>query len=295
VSASALPAERTTARDYLELTKPRITLMVVLTALMGFVLAAPASPFAWVLAATLAGTGLVAAGASALNMVVERRTDALMRRTQARPVPAGRLAAAEATAFGLALTTLGLAVLAWFAGALAAGVAAVTWLSYVLLYTPLKTRTSLATIVGAFPGALPPVIGWAAARHAIEPGAFILFAIMFLWQIPHFLAIAWIYREDYARGGLPMLPVLDPEGRITGRQAVAHTLALVVVSLTPPAAGLAGSVYLAGALVLGIGFAAVAVASAVHRDVVWARRLFLASLAYLVLLCVIFFVDRVHG
>jgi heme o synthase len=295
VSASALPAERSAAGDYLELTKPRITLMVVLTAFLGFMLAAPAPPFAWALAATLAGTALVAAGASALNMVVERRTDALMRRTQARPVPSGRLAAAEATAFGLALTTLGLAVLAWFAGALAAGVAAVTWLSYVLLYTPLKTRTSLATIVGAFPGALPPVIGWAAARHAIEPGAFILFAIMFLWQIPHFLAIAWIYREDYARGGLPMLPVLDPEGRITGRQAVAHTLALVVVSLTPPAAGLAGPVYLAGALVLGIGFAAVAVASAVKRDLVWARRLFLASLAYLVLLCAIFLVDRLHG
>jgi protoheme IX farnesyltransferase len=268
---------------------------VVLTALMGFILAAPEAPFAWPLAATLLGTGLVAAGASALNMVVERRTDALMRRTQDRPVPAGRLAASEAAAFGLALTTLGLAVLAWFAGTLAAAVAAVTWLSYVLLYTPLKTRTSLATIVGAFPGALPPVIGWAAARHAIEPGAFILFAIMFLWQIPHFLAIAWIYREDYARGGLPMLPVLDPEGRITGRQAVAHTLALVVVSLTPPATGLAGSVYLVGALVLGIGFAAVAVASAVHRDLVWARRLFLASLAYLVLLCVIFLVDRAHG
>ena len=295
MSASALPAERTAAGDYLELTKPRITLMVVLTALMGFMLASPEGPFAWALAATLVGTALVAAGASTLNMVIERRTDALMRRTQDRPVPAGRLAASEAAAFGLALTTLGLAVLAWFAGTLAAAVAAVTWLSYVLLYTPLKTRTSLATIVGAFPGALPPVIGWAAARHAIEPGAFILFAIMFLWQIPHFLAIAWIYREDYARGGLPMLPVLDPEGRITGRQAVAHTLALVVVSLTPPAAGLAGSVYLVGALVLGLGFAAVAIASAVHRDLVWARRLFLASLAYLVLLCVIFFVDRVHG
>jgi protoheme IX farnesyltransferase len=295
VSASALPAERTAAGDYLELTKPRITLMVVLTALMGFMLAAPEGPFAWALAATLLGTALVAAGASTLNMVIERRTDALMRRTQDRPVPAGRLAASEAAAFGLALTTLGLAVLAWFAGTLAAAVAAVTWLSYVLLYTPLKTRTSLATIVGAFPGALPPVIGWAAARHAIEPGAFILFAIMFLWQIPHFLAIAWIYREDYARGGLPMLPVLDPEGRITGRQAVAHTLALVVVSLTPPAAGLAGSVYLVGALLLGLGFAAVAVASAVKRDLVWARRLFLASLAYLVLLCAIFLVDRVHG
>ncbi|MET0555289.1 MAG: heme o synthase [Vicinamibacteria bacterium] len=295
MTASAVPAERTAAGDYLELTKPRITLMNVLTALMGFMLASPEAPIAWLLTATLLGTALVAAGASALNMVIERRTDALMRRTLDRPVPAGRLAASEAAAFGLALTTLGLALLAWFSGALAAAVAAVTWLSYVLLYTPLKTRTSLATIVGAFPGALPPVIGWAAARHAIEPGAFVLFAIMFLWQIPHFLAIAWIYREDYARGGLPMLPVLDPEGRITGRQAVAHTLALVVVSLTPPVAGLAGGVYLWGALLLGCAFAGVAVAFAVQRDLVWARRLFLSSLAYLVLLCVIFFLDRLHG
>jgi protoheme IX farnesyltransferase len=292
VSASAVPAERTAAGDYLELTKPRITLMVVLTALMGYVLASPSAPEALPLLAALAGTGLVAAGASALNMVIERRVDARMRRTQDRPLPAGRLRTPEAAAFALALTSLGLATLTWFSGPLAAGVALVTWASYVFLYTPLKVRTSLATIVGAFPGALPPVIGWAAARHAIDPGAFILFAILFLWQIPHFLAIAWIYREDYARGGLPMLPVLDPEGRITGRQAVAHALALLVVSLTPPVAGLAGVPYLVGALLLGLGFAAVAVAAAVQRTLVWARRLFLASLAYLTLLCALLFVDR---
>lgn len=292
MSVSALPAARTSAGDYLELTKPRITMMVVLTAFMGFVLASPSAPAALPLLATLVGTGLVAAGASALNMVLERRTDALMRRTQERPLPTGRLGVAEAAAFGLALTSLGLACLAWFSGALAAAVALVTWASYVFLYTPLKIRTSLATIVGAFPGALPPVIGWAAARHAVDPGAFILFAILFLWQIPHFLAIAWIYRDDYARGGLPMLPVLDPEGRITGRQAVAHTLALLVVSLTPPVAGLAGTPYLVGAMLLGTGFAAVAVAAAVHRSLLWARRMFLASLAYLTLLCALLFVDR---
>jgi protoheme IX farnesyltransferase len=292
VSASALPAERTAASDYLELTKPRITLMVVLTALIGFVLASPAAPEPLPLLAALVGTGLVASGASALNMVLERRTDARMRRTQERPLPAGRLRTAEAAAFGLALTSLGLGWLTWFSGSLAAAVALVTWASYVFLYTPLKVRTSLATIVGAFPGALPPVIGWAAARNAIEPGAFILFAILFLWQIPHFLAIAWIYREDYARGGLPMLPVLDPEGRITGRQAVAHALALLVVSLTPPVAGLAGVPYLVGAMILGIAFAGFAVAAAVHRTVLWARRLFLASLAYLTLLCALLFVDR---
>ena len=292
MSTSVVPAERTAAGDYLELTKPRITLMVVLTALMGYVLASPGSPEALPLLAALVGTGLVAAGASALNMVIERRVDARMRRTQDRPLPAGRLRTPEAAAFALALTSLGLAVLTWFSGTLAAGVALVTWASYVFLYTPLKVRTSLATIVGAFPGALPPVIGWAAARHAIDPGAFILFAILFLWQIPHFLAIAWIYREDYARGGLPMLPVLDPEGRITGRQAVAHALALLVVSLTPPVAGMAGAPYLVGALLLGLGFAAVAVAAAVQRTLVWARRLFLASLLYLTLLCALLFVDR---
>jgi heme o synthase len=291
-TSSALPAERTAASDYLALTKPRITLMVVLTALMGFVLASPETPKVLPLLAALVGTGLVAAGASALNMVMERRTDALMRRTQDRPLPAGRLRTPEAAAFGLALTSLGLAGLTWFSGPLAAAVALVTWASYVFLYTPLKVRTSLATIVGAFPGALPPVIGWAAARQAIDPGAFILFAILFLWQIPHFLAIAWIYRDDYARGGLPMLPVLDPEGRITGRQAVAHTLALLVVSLTPPVAGLAGAPYLVGALLLGVGFAAVAVAAAVQRTLPWARRMFLASLAYLTLLCALLFVDR---
>ena len=269
------------AGDYLELTKPRITLMVVLTALVGFVLAAPdgaASPGRS--PPRSLGTALVAAGASTLNMVLERRTDALMRRTQ-RPAAARRppAAAPRRRPSGSRSRRSAWRCSPGSRARWPPAVAAVTWLSYLLLYTPLKTRTSLATIVGAFPGALPPVIGWAAARHAIEPGAFILFAIMFLWQIPHFLAIAWIYREDYARGGLPMLPVLDPEGRITGRQAVANTLALVVVSLTPPAAGLAGSVYLVGALVLGLGFAAVAVASAVQRDLVWARRLFLASLA----------------
>jgi len=149
------------------------------------------------------------------------------------------------------------------------------------LYTPLKTRTSLATMVGALPGALPPVIGWAAAAGRLEPGAFVLFAIMFLWQIPHFLAIAWIYREDYARGGLPMLPVLDPEGRMTGRQAVANSLALTLISLTPAVAGLAGRVYVVGAALLGLAFTGVAVYAAVLRTTMAARRLFLASLLYL--------------
>jgi heme o synthase len=288
----AVSAARGTLADYVELTKPRITIMVVLTTFVGYALAAQGSWRASALLATLLGTGLVAAGAATLNMVLERQIDARMHRTSGRPLPAGRLRAVEALGWGLALTWPGLALLAWFSGLLAATVALVTWASYLFLYTPLKTRTSLATIVGAFPGALPPVIGWTAVRGQIEPGAVILFAIMFLWQIPHFLAIAWIFREDYARGGLPMLPVLDPEGRLTGRQAVANSLALLVVSLTPTVAGLAGWWYLGGAVVLGAAFAAAAVGAAVSRTTLAARRLFLASLLYLPLLFAILLADR---
>jgi protoheme IX farnesyltransferase len=293
MSSSVIAARVGAAADYLELTKPRITLMVVLTAFVGYALGATGSVLTGRLAATLVGTALVAAGASCLNMVLERRTDSLMLRTRTRPLPAGRLRPSEALAFGLALTTTGLALLAWRTGALAAAVAFVTWASYLFLYTPLKTRTSFSTVVGALPGALPPVIGWAAARGHLEPGAFVLFAIVFLWQIPHFLAIAWIYRDDYARGGLPMLPVLDPDGRLTGRQAVANTLALLLVSLVPTAAGLAGTAYLVGALILGLGFTAVAVRAAVLRTPRAARWLFVASILYLIALCALLLADRI--
>jgi protoheme IX farnesyltransferase len=292
VSTPTLTARRLVAADYLALAKPRITLLVVLTTLVGFEAAAPRASDGATLLATLLGTGLLAAGASALNMLLERRTDALMHRTRSRPLAAGRLRPVEGLGFGLLLTLLGLCVLLWHAGTLAAAVALVTWSSYLFLYTPLKTRSSLSTIVGAFPGALPPVIGWAAARGALEPGAFLLFAIVFLWQIPHFLAIAWIYREDYARGGLPMLPVLDRDGRMTGRQAVANALALLLVSLMPTAAGMAGKVYLAGALLLGLGLLGIATHAAVVRTLEAARRLFLASVLYLAALCTLLLVDR---
>jgi len=293
VSEAAVAATRSAAADYIELTKPRITLMVVLTAFVGFALGSTGGILSGRLAATLAGTALVAAGASCFNMLLERRTDSLMLRTRNRPLPAGRLRPPEALVWGLALTTIGLALLAWRTGALAAAIAFVTWASYLFFYTPLKTRTSLSTIVGALPGALPPVIGWAAARGRLEPGAFVLFAIVFLWQIPHFLAIAWIYREDYARGGLPMLPVLDPDGRLTGRQAVANTVALLLVSLAPTAAGIAGRAYFAGALALGLAFTAVAVRAAVLRTPRAARWLFVASILYLVALCTLLLADRV--
>ena len=293
MNARALAAGRGAFSDYLELTKPRITLMVMLTTAVGFVMGSGAHIRVGGLAAVLVGTGLVAAGASALNMLMERRTDALMLRTRNRPLPAGRLRPADTLAWGFALTGAGVIVLGWLSGTLASGVALLTWLSYLLFYTPLKPLTSLSTVVGALPGALPPVIGWAAARGSLDAGAFVLFAILFLWQIPHFLAIAWIYREDYARGGLPMLPVLDPEGKVTGRQAVANSLALLLVSLTPRAAGMAGNVYLAGAVVLGLGFTTMAFRSAVERNVPAARRLFLASIVYLVSLCALLIADRV--
>ncbi len=293
MSSPALAARRSFATDYAELTKPRITLMVMFTALVGYVMGSPIGAVSLPgLFEALAGTGLVAAGASVLNMVLERRTDALMHRTRDRPLPAGRLRTAEALGFGLALTSLGLALLAWFSGTPAAGVALLTWISYVFFYTPLKTRTSLSTIVGAFPGALPPVIGWAAARGGVDPGAFVLFAILFLWQIPHFLAIAWIYREDYARGGLPMLPVVDPEGRMTGRQAVANSIALLLVSLAPAAAGMAGRTYLLGAAILGLLLAAAAIRAAVFRSLASARVLFLASIVYLAGLNALLLADR---
>jgi len=283
---------RSTLADYLELTKPRITLMVMITAMVGFVMASPRAVDGGALAAALLGTALVAAGASCLNMVIERDIDARMQRTSRRPLPAGRLRPAEALTFGLAVTTVGLVQLGWSSGAAAAAVAAVTWASYLFLYTPLKPHTSLSTVVGAFPGALPPVIGWAAARGTIDGGAFVLFAILFLWQIPHFLAIAWIYRDDYARGGLRMLPVEDPQGLVTGRQAVANSLALLVVSLIPVLARMAGGLYLIGAVVLGVAFVAAASVAAVRRTIPAARGLFLASVLYLPALCGLLLLDR---
>jgi heme o synthase len=279
-----LTATRSSAPDFVELTKPRITFMVGVTASVGFVVASPGSFALSGLLAALFGTALVAAGASVLNMVLERDVDARMRRTRTRPLPAGRLRPAEALAFGLAITATGLVELLWQSGPAAALVALATWASYVFVYTPLKRKTSLATLVGAVPGALPPVIGWAAARGTVEPGAVVLFTILFLWQIPHFLAIAWIYRDDYAEGGLPMLPVLDVSGRLTGRQAVVHSLALLVVSLAPVAAGLAGRAYLVGAVVLGLALTAAAIRFAVRRTHPAARGLFFMSLAYLVFL-----------
>jgi protoheme IX farnesyltransferase len=292
MSAPALIVSRHAVRDWLELTKPRITTMVVFTTLVGFVTSSRAPVNMADLLAALLGTALVAAGAAVLNQVLERDTDALMRRTRGRPLPAGRVSPAEASLFGSALSLLGLGVLLWRSGPLAAGVAAFTLVSYLGLYTPLKRRTPFATLVGAVPGALPPVIGWAAARGSLDGGAFVLFAILFLWQVPHFLAIAWLYRDDYARAGFPMLPVLDTEGGFTARQAVAHSLALLLVSLAAVAWGLGGVWYLGGALALGVALTLFAVRLVSTRDLRAARGLFLASVLYLPALCSLLLVSR---
>ncbi len=279
--SQAFTLSRTSLVDRLELAKPRITTMVVFTALVGFVTAADEPLRGAALAAALVGTGLVAAGAAVLNQVLERDTDALMERTRLRPLPAGRVLPTEAVAFGAGVTLAGHALLLAVCGPLPAAVAFVTWSSYLFVYTPLKRRTPLATLVGAVPGALPPVIGWTARTGALDQGAFILFAILFLWQVPHFLAIAWLYRDDYARGGFPMLPVLDREGSFTARQAVVHSLALLLVSLLPFPAGLAGPVYLAGAVLLGVALTLFAVRLLSLRTRPAARGLFLASVLYL--------------
>jgi protoheme IX farnesyltransferase len=270
--------------DFVALTKPRLNLLVVATAVAGFYLASDRPLPSWLLLHTVAGTWLVAAAAAAFNQVYERETDALMRRTRHRPVPDGRMPPLTALRFAWLLAGGGLAELALGANPLAATVALVTLVSYTLVYTPLKRYTALSTLVGGIPGGLPPVIGWAAARNSLSVEAAILFTIVFLWQMPHFLAIAWICRDDYRRANIPMLPVVDPEGRITATQVVLYSGVLVPVSLLPAVAGLAGPVYLVSAVGLGIGFLALALGFARSRDLPAARRLFLGSVIYLPLL-----------
>jgi len=278
--------------DFLALTKPRLNLLVLMTTLGGLYLAAPQGVPFDLLFHTLVGTALVAGGAAALNQVWERKTDRLMRRTATRPVPGGRLSAAESTWFGIALSAVGLAELAFAVNLTSAWVAAVTLISYVLMYTPLKTRTSLATLVGAIPGALPPVIGWTAAAGSITLPAIVLFGIVFFWQMPHFLAIAWMYRADYARAGIQMLPVVETDGRRTSQQALLYAAGLWPVSLMPLVVGLAGPVYGAIATILGLLFIWLCFRFAQNRSHQSARQLFLFSITYLPILWGSLVVDR---
>lgn len=291
--AVALAASRSRTADFTALAKPRLNLLVVASALAGYLMGTSDGVSALPLLATLAGTGLVAGGASAFNQLLERDLDAMMRRTRMRPLPDRRLQGFEAAIFGAAITITGLLILAAFANLLAAGVALFTLLSYVVVYTPLKRRSSFGTVIGAIPGALPPVIGWAAARGALTSEAWTLFGIVFLWQLPHFLAIAWMYREDYARAGYPMLPVIEPDGHSTARQSMIYATALLPLSLAPTLLGLTGIVYFAGALLLGVGFIYLTYRFVRTRTVRDARTVFFGSIIYLPLIWILMIADKI--
>ena len=297
----AVPAdERVTSRsaltDYKELTKPRITRMVVITAAIGFVFgvdAAPAPAFPWLtLVIAMIGTALSCMAASVFNQVLERDTDALMHRTRNRPLAAQRIAVRPALAFGALLTLAGVGILAAYGLYLAAALCAFTIASYALVYTPLKRHTSLALLIGAVPGAVPPMIGYAAAANDLGPAAWLLFAIMFVWQVPHFLAIAWLYRDDYARARLAMLPVIDPTGLRTFRQTLIGCLLLLPLGILPSAIGITGRWAFAAGLLCGLGFLAFGVLLVLRPTRDNARRLFLASLVYLPVVLTVMLIDR---
>ncbi len=267
-------------KDRLVLAKPRITLMVALCAAAGYALAPGAHGRArlfW----TIAGVALAAASTGCLNQVLEAELDGRMNRTRERPIPAGRVAPAAAHALGLLWGAAGLGILAWKVNASACGLTAFTLASYLLVYTPMKRFSPASTWVGAIPGAMPPVIGWVAAGAPLDARAAALFAVQFLWQMPHFFALAWMHREDYARGGCRVLAVVEPDGASTGRQMALTAGLLLAASLCPYALGMAGAPYLLGALALGAAFLAVALRAARRLTAASARGVFLASLAYL--------------
>jgi protoheme IX farnesyltransferase len=279
--------------DLYELTKPGITRLVLITTAVGYYLGST-GPFDWLgFLNVLFGTGLLAAGTNALNQYAERRVDASMMRTRQRPLPAGRLSPATALVFSTGISLAGALYLAALANTLTAVLGAAALLVYIFAYTPLKRRSWLCTLVGAVPGAVPPLMGWTATTGRLGTLGWVLFGIVFLWQMPHFYAIGWLYRQDYARAGFPLLPVIDDEGGRTARQIVGYTLALLAVSVLTTFMGLTGAIYLWGALTLGLAFLGLGVALALERTGLQARRLFLGSVIYLPLLLALMVVDKV--
>jgi len=277
--------------DFVELAKPRITALVLVTTAFGFFLGGRGIHSGSLLLWTLLGTALTAAGSAALNHYFERGVDAEMLRTRDRPLPSGRMKPTVAMAYGLLLLAIGLGVLVQQVNLLTAFLALSTAFLYVVVYTPLKRLTWWNTSVGSIPGALPPVGGWTAASGELELGAWALFAILFVWQHPHFYAIAWIFREDYRRGGFKMLPVVEPDGKRTCRHIVAFSVLLIAVSTTPTLLELSGSLYLVGALVMGAALLAVGIALSITRSSVAARRLLKASVVYLPILLILTVLD----
>ena len=280
-------------RDIYELTKPRITFLVAVTAATGFVVGSGAEVdwiiFMW----TVVGTALVSAGASAFNHHGERAIDALMKRTRNRPLPAGRMEPRVAIAVGVTASAVGIVILGWRANPLAAFLGLAALVSYVWVYTPLKRLSPVSTLVGAIPGALPPMMGWAAASGELSVAAWALFGILFFWQLPHFMAIAWLCRDDYARAGLLMLPVVEPDGRSAARQAIIYAAVLVPVSLLPTMLGVTGIWYFGVGLLLSLGLLGAAVGFSRLVEERTAKRLLTASVVYLPILCLALVLDRV--
>jgi protoheme IX farnesyltransferase len=270
-------------RDYLELSKSRIVMMVLITTAAGYFFAAPHVDWALLLNA-LAGTALVAAGTNALNQYIERDHDARMKRTRLRPLPDGRISPRAALLFSIAIAIIGTVYLGLAVNWLTAALGAFTLTTYIFVYTPLKRVSTICTLIGAIPGAIPPLMGWTAATGSIRAGGWIIFAILFFWQLPHFMAISWMYRDDYARGGFAMLAVQDKDGQTTARHAVFYSFALLTVSVLPPLFGLSTFVYLAGAVIAGAALTFASFAFLASRTLARARRLFMASNIYLVVM-----------
>ncbi len=277
-------AELVRPADYLELCKPEVTSLIVIATGISFCMASYGSLRLLALFHTVFGTMLIAAGTAALNQYVERASDALMKRTMRRPLPAGRVTAGRALVFGSILVAAGALYLAWTTNLLACFLALLTFVTYLFVYTPLKKRSPVCTTAGAFPGALPALIGWAAAAGRLEAGAWILYGVLFLWQFPHFMAIAWLYREEYGRAGIRMLPVVEPDGRSTVRQILVASVGLILVSALPYFAGMARAWYLPASLAIGLAFLWFGVRLARRLTLVEARRLLHASVVYLPLL-----------
>lgn len=292
VDAEASTAQGGLWRQFYELTKPRMNMLVVATTFFGFYAATYRGLDWWRLLHTVLGTALTAAGASVLNQYIERGYDALMRRTQDRPLPSGRVSPTHALLMGVCFGVTGVLYLALKVNFLTAALGALTLASYVWVYTPMKRWSTLCTVVGAVPGAIPPLMGWTAVRHGLSAEALVLFGILFLWQMPHFLAIAVLYRDDYDAGGFKMLPCADPDLAATGRQIVVYLMSLLPVTLMPFGLRMAGTGYLVAAIVLGGVFLTYGVRAALGKTRDDARRLFFVSIIYLPLLLVSMMVDK---
>jgi protoheme IX farnesyltransferase len=288
VTDAGLETRRSKVSDFIELTKPRITCLVLVTTFVGFYMGTrDAMPFLLMFHAIF-GTALVAGGASALNQYMERDLDSRMQRTRSRPLPDGRMFPADALLFSVVISVVGTAYLMYFVNVLTGLLGLLTLASYIFIYTPLKTRTALCTLVGAVPGAIPPLMGWTAARGEIDAAALSLFAILFLWQMPHFYSIAWIFTEDYARGGF----VMHRSGESTGRQIVLYGCVLIPVSLLPTMFGVTGTAYLVGAMVLGFVYLGYGFALSLFRSNTHAQRLLRISVLYLPLLLGLMMLDK---